>query len=85
MPIKRKKKPTTSHEINKRLAIIRQQNVERHAGQESRNLLRDKIIRHQNNETFRMEKDRLVNAALKGTLGRAGEKRLEHLKEIIIK
>ena len=85
MPIKKKRKPLKTNEINRRLAVIRAQNVERHAGQEARNLLRDKIIRHQQNETFKMERDRLIHAGVQGNLTRAAEKRLEHLKEIIVK
>ena len=86
MPIKPTlKKKRTSLEINQRLAIIRKQNLERHAGQEARNILRANILRKQANDTFRMERDRLIAATARGPLSQAAERRLHELKEIIVK
>ena len=86
MPVKKKPvKTENSHAVNERLATIRRQNVERHAGQEARNLLRANIRRKQANDTFRMERDRLIAATARGPLSQAAERRLHELKEIIVK
>ena len=90
MPIKRNPRKTAKpapkrveHEDIERLAFIRKQNLQRHAGQEARNLLRDRIRRNQANENFRMERDRLIAATARGPLSGAAEARLKHLKDLI--
>lgn len=85
MPIKPNLRKKTNAEISQRLAIIRKQNVERHTGQEDRNRLRANIRRKQANDTFRMERDRLIAATARGPLSQAAERRLHELKEIIVK
>ena len=83
MPLKPSLAKKKQHAINERLAIIRRQNVERHAGQEARNLLRANIRRKQANDTFRSERDRLIAASVKGPLAGHAERRLKELKEIL--
>ena len=68
-----------------RLAIIRKQNVERHAAYESKQHLRQNIQRHQVNHTHQMEYDRLKAATVQGNLRPAAEARMQHLKNILIK
>ena len=68
-----------------RLAVIRKQNVERHAGYEAKQKLRQNIIRHQVNHTHQLEHDRLKAATVHGNLHAAAEARMQHLKNILIK
>ena len=68
-----------------RLEAIRRQNVDRHAGYEAKQTLRDKIRRHQINHTHQMEHDRLLAATVQGNLRPAAEARLQHLKNILVK
>ena len=67
-----------------RLAAIRKQNVERHVGYEAKQKLRQRIIRHQINQTHQLEYDRLKAATVQGNLHAAALERLEHLKNILV-
>ena len=84
MPMKKKPKKDMSPQIKQRLAHIRAQNVERHAGQMAKNKLRADILKFQNNQTIANERDRLLAASVHGHLAASGEKRLTQLKEILV-
>ena len=85
MPAKAKPKAKAKAKImparmpfdSERLAVIRKENVQRHVAHENRLALRDRIQRNQQNETLRLERDRLRAASTQGPLSQRVEKRLE--------
>jgi len=83
MPMKKKPKDM-SPEMKQKLAHIRSQNVERHAGQVAKNKLHANIRKFQKNQTLSNERDRLLAASVHGHLAASGEKRLAELKEILV-
>jgi hypothetical protein len=68
-----------------RLAVIRQQNVEHHAGYASKQHLRRNIMRHQINHTHQLELDRLKSATVQGGLHAAAEARVRDLENMLIR
>ena len=74
----------TDWEAKARLAVIRKENVERHVGYEVRQKLRERIRRHQINQTHQLEYDRLKAATVQGNLHAAALKRLEYLKNALV-
>jgi hypothetical protein len=75
----------TDRATHTRLAVIRTQNVERHAAFESKQHLRRNILRNQVNQTHHMEMNRLKAATVRGGLHAAAEARIQHLENILIR
>ena len=73
------------YKLKERLAIIRRQNVERHAGYEAKQTLRTNILRHQTNATNQLEYDRLKASTVQGNLAQHAEARIHHLKKVLLK
>ena len=85
MPVKKIKRRKGIHfETLKKLADIRRNNVERHEAHQSHVKLRENILRHQRNETLRMERDRLI-ATSAGNLSEFAEDRINNILRIINK
>ena len=76
-----KRRGLQNKDIHRRLAAIRQQNVQRHESAAATQDLRSRIVRHQQNETRRMELDRLRGATVQGHLHQAALQRIAELKE----
>ena len=74
------KKPGTDHRYNEKLAEIRRDNVQRHAGYENALTLRANIQRAQRNATYDMELQRLRGATVQGHLAPHAHKRMADLK-----
>ena len=68
-----------------RMAQIRRQNVERHTSFEATQQLRDRIMRHQVNQTHEMEYQRLLASSVQGNLQQLSEERLQTLKNLLVK
>ena len=79
------KKVGTDHKYTEKLAKIRKNNVERHAGYESSQLLRRNIVRAQRNATYDMELQRLRGATAQGHIAPHAHKRVAELKNILAK
>ena len=71
------------HKYTEKLAKIRQNNVQRHAGYENAQLLRRNILRSQRNATYDMELQRLKSATVQGHLAQHAHKRVADLKNIL--
>ncbi len=69
----------TDWSAKERLALIRKQNVEQHAGFEAKQKLRANILRHQMLQNEQIEHDRLKAATVHGHLHAAAEARMKHL------
>ena len=84
MPLKKRKRRRKGIDFQtlKRLADIRRDNVERHEAHQSHVKLRENILRHQRNETLRMERDRLI-AASAGNLTEMAQDRIENIMQLI--
>ena len=84
MPLKKRKRRRKGIDFQtlKRLADIRRDNVERHEAHQSHVKLRENILRHQRNETLRMERDRLI-ASSAGNLTEAAQDRIENIMQLI--
>ena len=80
-----KKLEKTDHRYNEILARIRRDNVQRHAGYENTQMLRQSIQRAQRNATYEMELARLRAATAQGHLAPHAQKRLDDLKNILLK
>ena len=80
--LKRRRRKGIDFETLKRLADIRRNNVERHEAHQSHVKLRENILRHQRNETLRMERDRLI-ATSQGNLSERAEVRIENIMRMI--
>ena len=79
------KKLGTDHKYNEKLAKIRRDNVQRHAGYESSQLLRRNIQKNQRNATYDMELQRLRSATTQGHLAPHAHKRMADLKNMLVK
>jgi len=85
MPVKKiKRRKGIDFQTLKKLADIRRNNVERHEAHQSHVKLRENILRHQRNETLRMERDRLI-ATSAGNLSAMAEERIDNILRIINK
>ena len=73
------------HKYNEKLAKIRKNNVERHAGYENTLMLRANIQRAQRNATYDMELQRLRSATLQSHIAPHAHKRVGHVKNILVK
>ena len=73
------------HKYTEKLAKIRKNNVQRHAGYENAQLLRRNILRSQRNATYEMELQRLKSATVQGHLAQHAHKRVVDLKNILSK
>ena len=83
-PVKRVKESNQpDRRMFQKLAVIGKTNVERHAGFESKQLLRRQIAHHQVNHQHQMEHDRLLQARVQGPLQAHAESRLSALKNMI--
>ena len=84
MPLKKRKRRRKGidFETLKRLADIRRNNVERHEAHQGHVKLRQNILRHQRNETLRMERDRLI-ASSTGNLTEMAQDRIENIMQLI--
>ena len=78
-----KKLDKVDHKYNEKLAKIRRDNVQRHAGYESSQLLRRNIIRAQRNATYDMELQRLRAATAQGHIAAHANKRVADLEKIL--
>ena len=78
-----KKLEKTDYRYHEKLAKIRKDNVQRHAGYENSLKLRANIMRYQQNATYEMEHDRLKQATAKGHIAGHAHKRLSDLKNIL--
>ena len=81
IPVKESGEP--SREMYAKLQQIGRNNVERHAGYENKQLLRQNIARHQVNHQHQMEHDRLLQASVQGPLQAHAESRLQNLKNLV--
>ena len=79
------KKLGVDHKYNEKLAKIRRDNVQRHAGYESSQLLRRNIQKNQKNATYDMELQRLRGATVQGHLAPHAHKRMADLKNMLLK
>ena len=70
---------------NEKLAKIRKNNVEPHAGYENTLKLRQNIQRFQRNATYDMELQRLRSATVQGHIAPHAHKRIADLKNILAK
>ena len=77
------KKLGADHKYNEKLAKIRKDNVQRHAGYESSQLLRRNIIRAQRNATYDMELQRMRGAKAQGHIAAHAHKRVADLEKIL--
>jgi hypothetical protein len=77
------KKLGVDHRYTEKLAKIRQNNVERHAGYENTMKLRANIQRFQRNATYDMELQRLRGATVQGHLAPHAHKRIADLKNML--
>ena len=77
------KKIGVDHKYTEKLAKIRKNNVERHAGYENAQLLRRNIIKNQRNATYDMELQRLRGATAQGHIAPHAHKRVADLKNIL--
>ncbi len=68
----------TDWSAKERLALIRKQNVDRHASYEAKQKLRANILRHAKNQNEHMEHDRLKAATVHGNLHAAAEARMKY-------
>ena len=85
MPVKKiKRRKGIDFQTLKKLADIRRNNVERHEAHQSHVKLRENILRHQRNETLRMERDRLI-ATSAGNLSAMAEERIDNILRILNK
>ncbi len=73
------------HKHTEKLAKIRKNNVQRHAGYENAQLLRRNIQKFQRNATYEMELQRLKSATVQGHLAPHAHKRIADLKNILSK
>jgi len=73
------------HKYAEKLAKIRKNNVERHAGYENALKLRQNIQRFQRNTTYDMELQRLKSATVQGHIAAHAHKRVADLKNILVK
>ncbi len=73
------------HKYTEKLAKIRQNNVQRHAGYENAQLLRRNIQKFQRNATYEMELQRLKSATVQGYLAPHAHKRVTDLKNLLAK
>ena len=80
-----KKLDKLDHKYNEKLAKIRKNNVERHAGYENTLKLRQNIIKFQRNATYDMELQRLRGATVQGHLAPHAHKRMADLKNMLVK
>ncbi len=71
------------HKHTEKLAKIRKNNVQRHAGYENAQLLRRNIQKFQRNATYEMELQRLKSATVQGHLAPHAHKRVADLKNIL--
>ena len=78
-----KKLDKLDHKYNEKLAKIRKNNVERHAGYESTLKLGANIQRFQRNATYDMELQRLRSATVQGYIAPHAHKRIADLKNIL--
>ena len=78
-----KKPEKLDHRYHEKLAKIRKDNVQRHAGYESSQLLRRNIIRAQRNATYDMELQRLRFATAQGPIAAHAHKRVADLEKIL--
>ena len=78
-----KKVHKLDHKFNEKLAKIRRDNVERHAGYENTLKLRQNIQRFHRNATYDGELQRLQNATAKGHMAGHAHKRVADLKKIL--
>jgi len=81
IPVKESREP--SREMYAKLQKIGRNNVERHAGYVSKQVLRQSIARHQVNHQHQMEHDRLLQASVQGPLQAHAESRLQQLKNLV--
>ena len=77
------KKLGINHKYNEKLAKIRKNNVERHAGYENSLMLRANIQRAHRNNTYDMELQRLRGATMQGHLAPHAHKRVADLKNLL--
>lgn len=77
------KKLGTDHKYTEKLAKIRKDNVQRHAGYENTLALRRNIVRAQRNATYDMELQRLRGATVQGHLAPHAHKRIADLKNML--
>ena len=73
------------HKYTEKLATIRKNNAERHAGYENALKLRQNIQRFQRNTTYDMELQRLKSATVQGHIAAHAHKRVADLKNILVK
>jgi len=78
-------KKQLDHKYTEKLAKIRKNNVERHAGYENALKLRQNIQRFQRNATYDMELQRLRGATVQGHLAPHAHKRVADLKNMLVK
>ena len=78
-----KKYNALDHKYIEKLARIRKDNVQRHAGYENTLKLRENIKRQQRNLTYDMEFERLNSGTAQGHLAAHAHKRKEELREIL--
>ena len=76
-------KAKVDHKYAEKLAKIRQNNVQRHAGYENAQLLRRNIQNNQRNATYDMELQRLKSATVQGHLAPHAHKRVADLKNLL--
>ena len=77
------KKLGKDYKYHEKLAKIRKNNVERHAGYEAAQLLRANIQRAQRNATYDMELQRLRSATAQGHIAPHAHKRVADLKNML--
>ena len=77
------KKLGTDHKYTEKLAKIKKNNVERHAGYENTLKLRQNIQRFQRNATYDMELQRLRSATVQGHIAPHAHNRIADLKNIL--
>ena len=77
------KKLGADHKYNEKLAKIRRDNVQRHAGYENVLKLRQNIQRFQRNATYDMELQRLRAATAQGHIAAHANKRVADLEKIL--
>ena len=78
-----KKYNALDHKYIEKLARIRKDNVQRHAGYENTLKLRENIKRQQRNLTYDMEFERLNSGTAQGHLAAHAHKRKEELRKIL--
>ena len=80
-----KKLEKMDHRYHEKLAKIRKDNVQRHAGYENALKLRQNIQRFQRNATYDMELQRLRGATAQGHIAPHAHKRMADLKNLLVK